>query len=101
MSRCFLSKYMQICRGMESFRARLSDFRSVVRTLNCIFFFNDTATTDIYTLSLHDARRSRPASGSAPHPPPESGLVHIASLTVAPPRKVASGVELVGGGLRR
>src|SRR5436190_18684767 len=21
----------------------------------CIFFFNDTATTDIYTLSLHDA----------------------------------------------
>src|SRR2546429_968922 len=30
------------------------------------FFFNDTATTEIYTLSLHDAlpiyRRSRPAS---------------------------------------
>src|SRR6266566_9364552 len=22
---------------------------------NCIFFFNDTATTEIYTLSLHDA----------------------------------------------
>ena len=21
----------------------------------CIFFFNDTATTEIYTLSLHDA----------------------------------------------
>src|SRR5436190_17196347 len=34
------------------------------------FFFNDTATTEIYTLSLHDAlpissaRRSRPGSGS-------------------------------------
>src|SRR2546430_14045608 len=23
--------------------------------INCIFFFNDTATTEIYTLSLHDA----------------------------------------------
>src|ERR1039457_295273 len=23
--------------------------------LNCLFFFNDTATTEIYTLSLHDA----------------------------------------------
>src|SRR5580698_11678079 len=25
------------------------------RTLHVIFFFNDTATTEIYTLSLHDA----------------------------------------------
>src|SRR5437660_12034698 len=24
-------------------------------TKNCIFFFDDTATTEIYTLSLHDA----------------------------------------------
>src|SRR3712207_8588019 len=36
------------------------------------FFFNDTATTEIYTLSLHDAlpisrlRASRPASGRGP-----------------------------------
>src|SRR2546430_6027823 len=33
------------------------------------FFFNDTATTEIYTLSLHDAlpicRRSRPAAAAA------------------------------------
>src|ERR1051325_12214705 len=36
----------------------------------CFFFFNDTATTEIYTLSLHDAlpispqfRRSRSAAG--------------------------------------
>src|SRR5256885_9934434 len=38
----------------------------------CVFFFNDTATTEIYTLSLHDAlpisrlprsRRSRRRSG--------------------------------------
>src|SRR6266480_7237003 len=27
-----------------------------------IFFFNDTATTEIYTLSLHDALRSWPSS---------------------------------------
>src|SRR5690349_23506946 len=26
-----------------------------VQTLMCFFFFNDTATTEIYTLSLHDA----------------------------------------------
>ena len=25
----------------------------------CCFFFNDTATTEIYTLSLHDAFRSQ------------------------------------------
>src|SRR5256886_3909394 len=25
------------------------------RTSLCVFFFNDTATTEIYTLSLHDA----------------------------------------------
>src|SRR2546425_7130366 len=24
-------------------------------SLSCLFFFNDTATTEIYTLSLHDA----------------------------------------------
>src|SRR3712207_8780980 len=26
-----------------------------VRLCYCVFFFNDTATTEIYTLSLHDA----------------------------------------------
>src|SRR3712207_6990162 len=30
-------------------------FRSVIRFEKHIFFFNDTATTEIYTLSLHDA----------------------------------------------
>src|SRR2546427_7487662 len=37
-----------------------------------LFFFNDTATTEIYTLSLHDAlpifRRSRARAGSPPPP---------------------------------
>src|SRR6266704_5299463 len=37
-----------------------------------LFFFNDTATTEIYTLSLHDALpipRSPDRSGGAPDPP--------------------------------
>src|SRR5260370_19792499 len=39
------------------------------RTL-VIFFFNDTATTEIYTLSLHDALPiSPPPSGAAPGSP--------------------------------
>src|SRR5438445_4063781 len=32
------------------------------------FFFHDTATTEIYTLSLHDALRSRPEALGEPHP---------------------------------
>src|SRR3712207_9276486 len=32
----------------------------------CIFFFNDTATTEIYTLSLHDALPISPVSELAP-----------------------------------
>src|SRR5256885_6927682 len=28
---------------------------TVILALSCFFFFNDTATTEIYTLSLHDA----------------------------------------------
>src|SRR2546430_11595895 len=44
------------------------------------FFFNDTATTEIYTLSLHDAlpiwtrARRRPRTGPTPRPP-RSGTV--------------------------
>src|SRR5256885_9983926 len=42
------------------------------------FFFNDTATTEIYTLSLHDALpisapSGRPARRSAPGSPSRSG----------------------------
>src|SRR3712207_9090598 len=41
----------------------------------CFFFFNDTATTEIYTLSLHDALpicglRLAPAHGLLPLPGP-------------------------------
>src|SRR5260370_365142 len=34
------------------------------------FFFNDTATTEIYTLSLHDALPISAGGCSARHPPP-------------------------------
>src|SRR6266571_4224559 len=33
----------------------LCESRSLAGVLRDIFFFNDTATTEIYTLSLHDA----------------------------------------------
>src|SRR5437867_3534532 len=36
-------------------KARLVINNSPDRSLSCFFFFNDTATTEIYTLSLHDA----------------------------------------------
>src|SRR5206468_12163646 len=45
-------------------------YPSLISTLLFFFFFNDTATTEIYTLSLHDAlpipgqlRRGRPGLG--------------------------------------
>src|SRR3712207_9462777 len=34
---------------------RLSDSLITLHVLSLLFFFNDTATTEIYTLSLHDA----------------------------------------------
>src|SRR3989442_12446233 len=63
------------------------------------FFFNDTATTEIYTLSLHDALpiwRARPPPGApgAASPPRHGG---------APPRAAAapSGRAGRGGGCSR
>src|SRR5215468_12738982 len=44
---------------------------SILPVLFLFFFFNDTATTEIYTLSLHDAlpihRALRPLTGSSCH----------------------------------
>src|SRR3989442_5530901 len=41
--------------------------------MGCVFFFNDTATTEIYPLSLHDAlpiyHDTAGAGGAAPSPP--------------------------------
>src|SRR3712207_8619219 len=44
----------------------------------CLFFFNDTATTEIYTLSLHDAL---PISALQPGPEPDrTGLLQAQGL---------------------
>src|SRR3712207_7545659 len=53
-----------------------------------VFFFNDTATTEIYTLSLHDALpiwRSRWGGRSGPPPPSGSS----AALRAVPARSPA------------
>src|SRR3712207_7893589 len=51
-----------------------------------LFFFNDTATTEIYTLSLHDAlpisRRHRGAARGAPTNSPLVGVVLQAARSV-------------------
>src|SRR3712207_9233893 len=62
----------------------------------CVFFFNDTATTEIYTLSLHDALPiSGPAPALAAHPargaPPPGGE----------PAPAAGVLRPAGGGRRR
>src|SRR3712207_7416914 len=48
---------------------------SILYSRSCdIFFFNDTATTEIYTLSLHDALPIlRPRAGALPRLPGEGG----------------------------
>src|SRR2546422_3244190 len=38
----------------------------------CFFFFNDTATTEIYTLSLHDALPISPGRARARAPAPRA-----------------------------
>src|SRR2546430_9971031 len=50
------------------------------------FFFNDTATTEIYTLSLHDAL---PIS-----PPSARQNPKIICITTAPTRKATKGVAI-------
>src|SRR3712207_9021105 len=45
------------------------------RTLGSLFFFNDTATTEIYTLSLHDALPISDRGGLAPGDQGCAGLV--------------------------
>src|SRR3712207_8545552 len=60
----------------------------------CVFFFNDTATTEIYTLSLHDAlpiftgglprRRLRPLLPVHPRPLPGASPCHESSRRARP-----------------
>src|SRR2546429_488006 len=52
-------------------------------SISLFFFFNDTATTEIYTLSLHDAlpilRRNKPAVTSGSHSTPGSSAANRSS----------------------
>src|SRR2546430_3946414 len=45
----------------------------IVILVNCFFFFNDTATTEIYTLSLHDALPIFPG-------PPNGGMAAVSQI---------------------
>src|SRR6266536_3379208 len=59
------------------------------------FFFNDTATTEIYTLSLHDALPiSLPAPiGTMPSTPPWSAATPASAFTVPSPPHAATRSE--------
>src|SRR6267378_7962367 len=53
--------------------------------MSFFFFFNDTATTEIYTLSLHDALPISPGRGSiAGRVALERRAVHIADVAADP-----------------
>src|SRR3712207_8954029 len=61
-----------------------------------MFFFNDTATTEIYTLSLHDALPisvSAPAANSPPASAPESQ--HLAEIETTNTVNVAKAARMV------
>src|SRR3712207_9339537 len=71
-----------------------TNVKVVSDTIFWLFFFNDTATTEIYTLSLHDALpicRRRP--GPSPRPParPRAGVGSEASPR--PPRLLVRSEE--------
>src|SRR5256886_17706538 len=75
---------------MNALSISLHAFRRFVNSLFGFFFFNDTATTEIYTLSLHDAL---PIFGRR-----EATLLHLAlrGLGGAP----ALGLEQPDGGVQ-
>src|SRR3712207_9103765 len=65
----------------------------------CVFFFNDTATTEIYTLSLHDALPIFVEEGAGQHlgQAAEAGLgeVGVVPLALAGQDRVQRVVEVV------
>src|SRR3712207_4657417 len=67
------SRQYLVCRLLleKKKKIHMIDDLSHVRSMISIFFFNDTATTEIYTLSLHDAL---PIFPILQHPRPPSGL---------------------------
>src|SRR5690242_21311300 len=65
-----------------------------LRALSCLFFFNDTPTTEIYTLSLHDAlpiwRGSTASSGRSRATTPSSSCPSAGSPPARSPRRCAA-----------
>src|SRR5439155_20068097 len=65
------------------------------------FFFNDTATTEIYTLSLHDALPILVARlRSSVVPDPSKALLLVAHLDVVPVDKARWTVDPFSGAIR-
>src|SRR2546430_10026844 len=63
--------------------------RESLHMLVPLFFFNDTATTEIYTLSLHDALPISCSCGGADDP-----CAHVAAAVIALKRARESGKDL-------
>src|SRR3712207_9200895 len=66
-----------------------------VLALSCFFFFNDTATTEIYTLSLHDALPIWPSAWAptrcASRPPtPPPGTIRRPTTACSSTRRAAT-----------
>src|SRR2546430_11607177 len=53
------------------------------KNLSCFYFFNDTATTEIYTLSLHDAL---PIYSVRPHPRADDAVLGRGGVPHCGPR---------------
>src|SRR6266511_6174096 len=61
-------------------------FLNLLLLLFFFFFFNDTATTEIYTLSLHDALPIRPVAASVP--PALSVVMMLRAISPVPRAQV-------------
>src|SRR2546425_3139485 len=52
--------------------------------MSAFFFFNDTATTEIYTLSLHDALPISPCTSAPPRPSKSTSSCVTVFTTLGP-----------------
>src|SRR3712207_8168639 len=68
--------------------------------MSAIFFFNDTATTDIYTLSLHDALPILPVSDGPAAIAALERVKHTVGYTDVSFDQHIGKVSLVGAGMR-
>src|SRR3712207_7321937 len=69
--------------------------------VECFFFFNDTATTEIYTLSLHDALPIWPRPDRCPARRGEGRQVRIAGCFCRRPKLLRRRAEALPLGARR